>query len=533
MTDIYLYSRSSSQRQKQRGYSAQRQDKRCHEWIANNPDCTLVETINEHGTSGFTGEAVTDGKLGEFITRCESGLIPRGSILLVEDVTRFSRLAPKRAQRLFDRILATGIDIVLAADDMRYTDSDGESDEDFSASILLSLKMRQAFTESETRSAKVRATFKQQRDKMANGFKRTSTSVPWLKLNSDRTNFETIEPHTSTVKYIYQLRLKGTGTRVIAETLTKESIPTFKAGGVWRSQYVAKLLKNPAVTGTLVSKETLTPSERRILEREGKPVPKYSDRVTEYQGYYPSIIDSDTFTQVQSTFLTKRTGRGTNFPNIFRGFIHCHCGGSISTKTGNGHTYYQCQTRQSGGKSACSAKPHPLPKLQSRILAVLPFLPYGDMNGKPANTDVELAQLELTISDLEKQYSTLKSNLKLVDDRDLVTELLTELSNIKSKLSVSTQERDKLKSNAITQVNTKDVQSTLQQAKIDTPEQRELLNVFLRKYIGKIEVHEDHFLVFFQGFNDSGYKVWMDGDSNIGDYFEDYNIELQFDGDYE
>lgn len=94
---------------------------------------------------------------------------------------------------------------------------------------------------------------------------------------------------------------EGMGQNLIATTLNREGEPTFgdssrSPGRYWHRSYVVRVLRNPAVVGTLVPHvvEHAEGKKRRVAQ---KPI----------EGYFPSIVDRGVYEQVQALKMDTRT----------------------------------------------------------------------------------------------------------------------------------------------------------------------------------------------------------------------------------
>jgi DNA invertase Pin-like site-specific DNA recombinase len=85
-----------------------------------------VQWCNEHGyalsekefldagKSGYKGENIKEGgALHEFIKLVDSGEIKRGSCLIIDDYSRFSRMQPFDNMELFMRVVKAGIGLAF------------------------------------------------------------------------------------------------------------------------------------------------------------------------------------------------------------------------------------------------------------------------------------------------------------------------------------------------------------------------------------------------------------------------------------
>ena len=73
------------------------------------------------GVSGWTGENIEKGALGDFIAALKAGKIPKGSVLIVENWDRFSRLMPMDAYTKLGEIIKAGVDVVTLEDGKFHT----------------------------------------------------------------------------------------------------------------------------------------------------------------------------------------------------------------------------------------------------------------------------------------------------------------------------------------------------------------------------------------------------------------------------
>jgi len=70
----------------------------------------------DQGLSGFNGENLDKGALGLFIRAVETGLVPRGSFLLVESIDRLSRNKLLEQVALFTTLISAGITVITLKD---------------------------------------------------------------------------------------------------------------------------------------------------------------------------------------------------------------------------------------------------------------------------------------------------------------------------------------------------------------------------------------------------------------------------------
>ncbi len=91
MTQVYSYLRFSLKRQS-KGTSYLRQKELTDAYIAQHGYTLNPMTLRDMGIRAFRGENFEIGVLGKFVKLCESGQIPKGSKLVVENLDRLNKL---------------------------------------------------------------------------------------------------------------------------------------------------------------------------------------------------------------------------------------------------------------------------------------------------------------------------------------------------------------------------------------------------------------------------------------------------------
>lgn len=301
------------------------------------------------GISAFRGANAETGMLGDFLAAVKSGAIERGSYLLIESLDRLSRNTPRKAVRLLESICDEGITLVTLADGKIYTQDVLDSDPmAFMWAFMVAIRANE---ESEMKARRLKAAWKSKRDKAAEK-PLTSRCPAWLSLDKGAESFVVIEERAAIVRRIFDMMLEGLGKEAIAETLNREGVPCFGRGMHWHRSYIHKLAENPAVVGTLVPHEH--------LHIEGKQVRKALEPVA---GYYPAIIDPETFQRVQSLRVgtSPAVNRKPGAVNLLAGLARCPgCGGSMTrvskgSRKKAGQPYYVCAKAKVGAGCAYRA----------------------------------------------------------------------------------------------------------------------------------------------------------------------------------
>lgn len=347
----YSYLRFSSPEQI-KGGSLERQTRMAHEYARTHGLELDVElSYQDLGISAYRGKNVEAGALGQFLEAVRSGVVPRGSFLLVESLDRISRQSARKALRVLEALCEEGLTVVTLADGKAYTEDALDNDP---MSLMMSLLILiRANEESATKSMRHRANWERKR-KNAKERPLTKLCPAWLRLRNDRSGFDVLKERAKIVKRIYNESLNGSTTFRIASTLNLENVPTFNGTGrknptCWHKSYIVKILQNPAVIGTFTPhKVEYSSGKRRRVPLD--PIP----------GYYPAVVDNEAFYRVQAMKegnLAPLRGRhaGGVVTNIFASLAKCPiCGATmqLNSKGKNSQKYLVCGRVRNG--SGCS-----------------------------------------------------------------------------------------------------------------------------------------------------------------------------------
>jgi DNA invertase Pin-like site-specific DNA recombinase len=318
MTAAYSYTRFSTPEQAE-GTSKLRQDAMVASWLKANPGYDLDTSLSFHdaGVSAFRGRNAKVGKLAAFLKLIEQGKVAPGSVLLVEEWSRFSRQNPYDGAPVSRQIFDAGVGIVDLRNNLRY---DATTMRDQVIRIRLDLEWERAHRESEEKSIRMQAAWADKRNHAANGVPMTRTCPAWLELRDGK--YQVIEQRAATVRLIFEMKAAGVGPDTIARRLNAmpdawhpEPHAKNKTGGWWPS-YIEKITRNRAVLGEFASA-------------------KLSDPIA---GYFPAVVDSDLWNRVQARIARNAAipGHGASHVNgvvnnIFGGLCRCaRCGGTMA-----------------------------------------------------------------------------------------------------------------------------------------------------------------------------------------------------------
>jgi DNA invertase Pin-like site-specific DNA recombinase len=313
-TLAYPYLRYSSGRQGQ-GDSERRQG----EWFAEvckregwQIDRSFV--LEDRGKSAFKGDHLK-ADLGRFLEAVNAGRIPRGSVLLVEELDRLDRRSRKTAMPFIIGLLTAGISIRTR--DRLYTE---DSLDDLGDFIDITIKQGTANEESRKKSVRVGANWANWRARVAVGERVPPPGrlPPWVAWQRD--HFVLVPGASAAVRLVYKLAGEGWGLRRILARLNGgkgeggQEVPPVPVIGrcpTWRMSYLAKLLTWRAVLGE---------------------VEDVSGAV--HAGLYPAVVTETDFYRAREalsgrTIGNKGVGRaGKGVPNLLSGLLRDAADGS-------------------------------------------------------------------------------------------------------------------------------------------------------------------------------------------------------------
>jgi len=374
MAKAYHYIRFSNPDQKE-GDSFDRQVKKAQDYCTKHGH-TLVGRYFDEGVSGFTGANRKEGDLKNFIDAVNSGQIEPNSLLLIENMDRFSREDPLESLYVMKGIKEKGIKIIIL-------DHDAEINLHSFHVFMPFLEAFRANQESERKSQLLGSAWAK---KKTNALKKiiTKRAPLWLKVvgEKDEQKFQVIPERKATVRRIFKLSAEGRGAIAIARILNKNEVPTFGKSKFWHVSYVKKILKNPATYGVYV------PFKGRAKNRvqDGDPI----------EGYFPAVISKEEFCAAK-TYRQDRERKGGRLAstgqNLFSSLMVCGtCGGKMSyANKGDGNVYYVCAKARLGGN--CSYQSIRYRELEARILAKVPEMFGFQENEKEEAEDHHIAEL--------------------------------------------------------------------------------------------------------------------------------------------
>jgi DNA invertase Pin-like site-specific DNA recombinase len=316
------YSRFSGKKQ-EAGDSQRRQDALA-EQAAREEGVELDRslTLSDKGISAYRGDNWKRGDLGKFLDLVDAGVVPKGSILIIEQANRLSRLPWMEQVQLWKEILGRGIVIRTCVPPSRYTK---ENMNELAVGCPVVLFMMLANLESKQKSDWVRQAWGQKKKLAeAEGTPHGRHCPAWLvpvtvphPKDSTRTvtlRYEIIEERADVVRHMYQLALEGWGACRIARQLNADGVrpwvkPRRATHPTWNVCAVNYILRAPETFGEY--QRTKRQEDGRYVS-DGPPV----------ANYYPAILTEETHRAVQAARRRRikhggRPGRGGVDTSLF------------------------------------------------------------------------------------------------------------------------------------------------------------------------------------------------------------------------
>lgn len=305
----YLYARFSSLNQKESSIERQLTYGRV---FAENHGWTVVEELRDEGKSAFKGANREEGSaLYEFELKARNGAFRDGAVLVCENVDRLSRQGAKAAAQLIWSLNEAGVDVATYHDGHIYKAGD---DGDLMDLMSVIIKGALAKEESFKKSERSKANWTKVHGEIANGDKRAYTKQcpAWLDIEDGQ--YVLNEHRASILRKMYGWYCDGLGSLIIVRKLNEmgekswSSEKRYKDKKGWTNRYIHKLLTSRAAIGEYVT-----------LKGE-----------TLATGYYPAVVDVDTFYKAQAIREKRRSIGGDErkrSANLFLGISKCgQCG---------------------------------------------------------------------------------------------------------------------------------------------------------------------------------------------------------------
>jgi DNA invertase Pin-like site-specific DNA recombinase len=414
----FSYARFSTSEQMD-GRSLRRQEEAAKSYCNHHGLALDERSFRDLGVSGRKGANATHGELGDFLELIRDGRVPKGSVLVVENLDRITRLPPDEATALITGIVKAGVEVATTSPEQRYT---ARNIHEPSTWIPLQVAFCLAAEESRKKGERVADAWGSKRE-TAGTKKLTKKGPAWLKVTADRTGWIILEEKAKWVRMIFRLALEGHGVTAISGKMHKVA-PEGMTGKGWQPAQVHALLRSRAVlgeyqphTGTCAKKGTK--STRRP---SGEPV----------KGYFPEIIDEPTFYRVQQLLgerLNHRKGGGriSGTPNLFSGLAYDAADGQkLVLNASNGHKVLVSAgaVRKLQGSVFRSIR---YQCFEDAVLSLFKELKPADILAQPDQGKDKVAALSGRLTVLNAKIAQTKARAAQEDDATEFLDLLADL----------------------------------------------------------------------------------------------------------
>ena len=293
------------------------------------PEWHLVGRYIDEGITGTSAQ-----KRPQFMKMIRDAEAHKFNMIITREVSRFARNTVDTLQ--YTRHLKDeGVEVFFINDNIKTFDGDGE----------LRLTIMATLAQDESRKTSIRVKAGQQTS-MNNGvFYGNGNILGYDRI--DKTSFVINPEQAETVRLIFDLYLKGMGTKAIKYELQKRGKLTAQGKTRWYESVVLKVLKNSFYCGIITYHKEYTPD---YLKQ--KKIPNKGElELTRVRGTHTPIVSVEEFEQVQKIIANKSNKlrkNGLKPPNTVWGKImECQCGNRFNVK------YYQRKHRTPGRDFQC------------------------------------------------------------------------------------------------------------------------------------------------------------------------------------
>ncbi len=381
----YSYIRFSTPEQRQ-GDSLRRQTEAVTDWcLRNGARMDTTTTFRDRGRSAYTGDHRTGdrGALAAFLRLVETGRVPRGSFLILENLDRLSREDEVPATHLLTGILLAGVRVVqLRPAEITFTDKSNAFD-----IMRAVLELSRGHGESAIKSERLSQLWEQKRRlaREADPAKRqllTRQLPAWLEERGGELHL--VPERAAAIRRIFRLAAAGHGHTRTARELSAAGVPAFgdresytdeegrarfrhKAGvpfgsGRWTTAYVGRILNDRRAVG------------------ECRPGSKGDKTEPPIPHYFPPVVTEAEWLAARAAAGVRRTAPPTPRPKfscLWSGLLHDAVGGGgyyscSRTKVNRRRRYH---TRILINNDACEGRApwrtFPLQTFERAVLAML------------------------------------------------------------------------------------------------------------------------------------------------------------------
>lgn len=319
-----------------------------------------IDTI--YADKGLTGTSINRPQFLQMLKDAGLNVEKVGKKLITKPTYRapkFNTIYCKSISR-FSRNVAQAIDIIRDLSNKGvyvFFEDIGRSTKDPNTSLLLNIMLSVSQAESETISQRVKWGNKQ----TANNGRIRSLNLFGYIYQPNSKSLIINQEEARIVQYIFSLRLKGNGARVIANTLNKEGYTT-KTGKQWKPHYINRILHNKTYCGYVIRNKSSNIDIFSGKRKSLNPV----EYIETKSNNVPIIIPEEDFNKVQELIEknTEINGRkiGVNQGKTeYSNKIVCSKCNSfyISNKAKRKYgtvEFYNCGNKKRNGATSCNSR---------------------------------------------------------------------------------------------------------------------------------------------------------------------------------
>ncbi len=344
---------------------------------------------------------------------------------------------------------------------------------------------------------------------------------------ADKNHLITDEETAPTVRYIFQLALKGYGNNKIGKVLYQEKIPKsayYKQEYFgkfliadddaynWKQETVFRILRNPLYKGYFWVQRY----DKKHFKQQTRGYIPIKERIV-IPSNHEAIVDEHTWNTVQEIFdrHTKVKPCTSGYDNKFRGILKCaDCGNNLIIHTDGRNpnrpllekTYYQCRIYRVRGTKFCSQHRISAGALEELFFSDIQFhagkviknrekfmrkvLGQMDMSSanRRTNIDKKVTVLEKKLKESDKQFIKLYSDWS----KQMISEQQFRLlsAHFEQEKKDYTEQIEKLRAMAENLEDSADKAERLADEMAECAEIKELTTEIVNRLIEKIEVSE-------------------------------------------
>jgi DNA invertase Pin-like site-specific DNA recombinase len=408
------------------GRSLKRQEEAAKAYCARHGLKLDGRTFTDLGVSGHHGANATHGELGAFLELVKEGRVPKGSVLIVENIDRLSRLPPDEATAIIMAIVKAGVDVATTSPEQCYTAANIHQTGTW---IPLQVAQCLAYDESIKKGERLSDAWEAKRG-TAGKVKLTKKGPAWLRVTADRTDWVVIEEKATLVRKMFELAAGGCGVAAIAGVLYKEC-PEGLTGRGWQPSTIRSILRSRSVLGEYQPHVGTCAKRGRKATRKpaGDPVPDY----------FPAVVTEAEFIRVQTALDGRKRGGGRTqgTPNIFNGILHdaldgrravaaAACGRRVLVSSG--------ALRKVPGSQFRSIR---YDVFEREVLSRLAELKPADVLGRPGAAEERVAELTGKLTALNRKMESVKARAAEEEDVTVFFDLLADLDRRRKDLAAA------------------------------------------------------------------------------------------------